>query len=114
MHHFSIMRSTGQCQLFVTQSVSVRRTAFNQRQRLQHLNRGARVEWAGDITQRNNRLALAADDTKGAAVKTLDEAPTRKVYENRIWHAGGLDLDARSGRQLAILYRAAVKLIKPQ
>ena len=47
-------------------------------------------------------------------METLNEVPSREIYENWVRHGWRRDLNAGDGWQLAVLYRAAANLIKPQ
>lgn len=81
------MRSAGKRQLLHTISENVSSAAFDQRQRLDELDRRARKDRVIDVTDRHAARSARIDRGDRAAVAALHPRPTGNFDKNGIDHA---------------------------
>ena len=80
------MRAAGKCDLRRAEAEAIDGAAFEERQRLQRLDRRAGENGAGDVADAGHHLAVGAYDGDGAGVHALDESAARQLDQDRIAH----------------------------
>ena len=86
MGRFTGMRGAGQGQFSVAEAVGISSTCFDQRQRLDCLDCGAREHRARRIADLQDGLAVGVEDRDGAAMGALDDRTAQNLDQNRICH----------------------------
>ena len=87
MDRLARMRCAGQRDLRRRQRKAIGGAAFDQRQRLQRLDGGARENRRRDIAERKDVAPSDVADRDGAAMPAFDAAAAQNFNQNRIVHA---------------------------
>ena len=80
------MRRAGERNLLVAQTKAVRGAAFDERQGLHRLDRGARINRPLGVAEGHHHPAVRIDDRAGAAMGGFDEGAARDLDDHRIHH----------------------------
>jgi hypothetical protein len=80
------MGGTGQRDLGRRQAVTIRRAAFDQGQRLQRLDGGARKDRFRNIAKRENHAAVGVADGERAAMPAFDAVVPQDLDQDWIVH----------------------------
>ena len=80
------MRGAGERDLLCAQAQAVRGAALEQRQGLQRLDRGARVDRPLDVAERHHDRSARVDDRSGAAMGGFDPIAAQSLGDHGIAH----------------------------
>ena len=86
MAGLAAVRGAGQRQFLQAEAVAVGGAAFDQRQRLQRLDRRARKDRPLDVAQRQHARAVGVDHRDRAGMPALDQRAAQDLDQNRITH----------------------------
>ena len=86
MCRLAAMRGAGERQLLLAEAVTICRTRFQERQRLERLDGGARKYRRRNVADGEHRLAVRVGDSDRAAMPALDQRPAHDFDKDRITH----------------------------
>jgi hypothetical protein len=86
MPRFAAMGRASKRQRFVPQSVAIRRSPLDERQRLQRLDRGTREYRRRHVADRERHRSGRIGDRNGAAMPAFDQRTSRDFDQNGIGH----------------------------
>ena len=103
MRRLAAMRSAGERQRLVVETITVSRALLDQCYCLERLDRRARKDGRGDIANGKHAVAFGIADRHGAAMAALHQRPAHHFDQDRIAHvlSSRFSLERTRPRRLA-------------